>query len=621
MFTPRLCLVKRAPRSDVVGSRWDVVGWTVLSVLAVGAVWPALWAPPAYIGDGIDVYGTFWFYGWVDHCVRTFTDPSFTDWMFHPYGKDIFAHTGGNIVDALVSLPFQWLLGTPGFQPVFIVSVLLANGWAFRRLINGLGVRGFPGWAATALWMLNPYVLFELLTGRITQAFLVFLPLAIHHFLRIGEGRRRDAVYAGLFTALQAWTYWFMGLFMAVGFAGLAVSQALEPSRSLRFWLRRWGLAAGACAVLVVPAAIGMTAEARADNVPGLGGAGGLSGFWAAVQGGTLPHLHGILLSEQNGVHFFGYWAWAALALVVLIHPVTRGRWGVLLAVAAVFSVGPDLSWAGSERVPMPHYLLGLHTVPFMERLWFPYRWVVMAMLGACVGLGLLLARTPPRYRGLAGCAVVALGLFPQVRAGTYPLTSQGWEMSSIYEEIGARGGGIIELPMMVPRKSLMFQWAHRQVLFGGMGENARVFWPDGFKHRMGNHFVRALRTAVRTEDGVGEYEAQDRAIVVADGMRWVVLDRRALMDAVARTGWYRIRPESREGAAARTVARLNASLGDPVAVDGGLVVWDLKSGPTFDGALSPRDQALTSTEWTGGDWAAFEDAIEERLKKEGVIQ
>ena len=41
--------------------------------------------------------------------------------------------------------------------------------------------------------MLNPYVMFELLTGRITQAFLVFLPLAFHHFMQMGHGRRRDA--------------------------------------------------------------------------------------------------------------------------------------------------------------------------------------------------------------------------------------------------------------------------------------------------------------------------------------------------------------------------------------------------------------------------------------------
>ena len=120
--------------------------WIGLVVLAVGAVAPALAGGPSYIGDGVDVYGTFWFYGWVAHCMETGTSPGFTDWMFHPYGKDIFAHTGGNVVDAIASLPFQKLFGTPGYQPPFIIAVLLLNAWAFKRLLHGLGINGWSAW-------------------------------------------------------------------------------------------------------------------------------------------------------------------------------------------------------------------------------------------------------------------------------------------------------------------------------------------------------------------------------------------------------------------------------------------------------------------------------------------
>jgi len=599
----------------------SLLGWAALTLLAVTAVAPALYGGPAYIGDGVDVYGTFWFYGWVSHCVDTWTNPGFTDWMFHPYGKDIFAHTGGNIVDALASLPFQWAFGTPGFQPPFIVCILLANAWGVRKLLAGQGVTGWACWGGAALWMINPYVLFEVLTGRITQAFLVFLPLAFHHFLQIPKGRRRDAVFAGVLTAVQAWTYWFMGLFMAVAFAGLAVAQIARNDKPASFWLGRWALAAAACGVIVLPGALSMVSAVGSGGVPGIGAAEGWAGLMDALDGGRLPHLHGLLLNESNGVHMVGYWAWGALCLATLLHPRTRSTWGVMLAVAAAFSIGPQLTIGPLSGVAMPHYLFGLHLVPFVERLWFPYRWVVVAMLAACVGAGVLLARLGARRQAVGAIAVVVLGLIPQIRADVYPLTAKPWDMSPVYSELGERRGGLLELPLMVARESLMFQPIHGQVLFGGMGENAPVFWPPAFKHKMGNHFVRFLRTSVSSESSTHPYELNDLDEVRKDGTRWIVLDRHALMETVARGAWYRVKPHSRQGAASRTVSRISAAIGPPVATAGALVVWDLDGGSTFDEPFTPTEDALQGLGWAKMDWVSYEATLDARLRKEGVIE
>ena len=128
------------------------------------------------IGDGVDMYGTFWFYWWISECLSTLTSPGFTDVMFHPLGKDIFAHTGNNFVDAVVAQPFQALLGFPRYQPVFVGVVLFVNALAMRplaRRVLGRGGAGLSwgGFAAVLLWMANPFILFELMTGRLTQAF------------------------------------------------------------------------------------------------------------------------------------------------------------------------------------------------------------------------------------------------------------------------------------------------------------------------------------------------------------------------------------------------------------------------------------------------------------------
>jgi len=39
-------------------------------------------------------------------------------------GKDLFAHTGNNFLDAAISAPFQLAFGFPRYQPVFVGFVL-----------------------------------------------------------------------------------------------------------------------------------------------------------------------------------------------------------------------------------------------------------------------------------------------------------------------------------------------------------------------------------------------------------------------------------------------------------------------------------------------------------------
>ena len=95
-------------------------------LVALGAVLPAI-VKGGVVGDGVDMYGTFWFYWWINHCISTLSDPGFTDLMFHPMGKDIFAHTGNNFVDALVAQPFMVALGFPRYQPWFVAALLLGT--------------------------------------------------------------------------------------------------------------------------------------------------------------------------------------------------------------------------------------------------------------------------------------------------------------------------------------------------------------------------------------------------------------------------------------------------------------------------------------------------------------
>ena len=59
----------------------------------------------------VDHYGTQWFYWFVEEQARRGESSDHTSLFFHPWGKDIYAHTGTNVLDAWMAVPFRMLLG------------------------------------------------------------------------------------------------------------------------------------------------------------------------------------------------------------------------------------------------------------------------------------------------------------------------------------------------------------------------------------------------------------------------------------------------------------------------------------------------------------------------------
>ena len=58
---------------------------------------------PALLGsEHVDMWGTHWFYWMFEE--RLLRGESFaqTQLLFYPWGKDVYLHTGGNILDALM---------------------------------------------------------------------------------------------------------------------------------------------------------------------------------------------------------------------------------------------------------------------------------------------------------------------------------------------------------------------------------------------------------------------------------------------------------------------------------------------------------------------------------------
>jgi hypothetical protein len=280
------------------------------------------------------------------------------------------------------------------------------------------------------------------------------------------------------------------------------------------------------------------------------------------------------------------------------------------LSLGAVLPLGPG------RDIILPHYMLLYHILPFFDRLWFPYRMLVMVFLALSLGIGTVVARATHGPARRAPWAVVmgllALNLAEQHRHLAWPLLHRDLTPPAVYTWIGDEGGALIELPVGLARISIAWQAVHEQPTFGGMAENASIFWPEGYRRRLQNTFIRALRQVTRDPSEPLSFNGNERRALQAEGFRWVVLDRH-LMDSDLHRWAYGGRGQGdREGAPFLAQQRIIDALGPPVAVDGALVVWDLSGAGEAPVALQPTEAGLTTRSWPTDDMPAYEAHLRE---------
>jgi hypothetical protein len=608
-------------------------------LLALAAVSGALLRPGVVVGDGVDLYGTVWFFWWIRDCVERLTDPSFTTVMFHPLGKNIFAHTGDNFVDALLSVPFQWVFGHLYYQPIFIAVVLVGNALAMRALLRQLlgPDRPLSIWLGAALWQTAPFALFELICGRLTQAFLWPVPLALLFFLRLDErplwraagglDRRQvgESLLAGLLVGLVGWTYWFLGYFLGLLLLYLAADRLLRGPRSGAL-IAKWALAAGATALVIAPAALAMAKAG--SSVPGLVEGGSIFEPPPALANNVSASLHGLVALERFGQPMATNPLWAlALGAVLLLGGAARRTWGGAALLSLVVAVGPVVpSPTPGEPWVLPWYMAAYHHLPWFDRLWFPYRMVVIAQLATVVGLATLLAArwearaTRSRWALLLPIGLLGWNLYENHRYLAFPLVSRDLRPPAAYDWLREVGGGLIEMPIGLARTSIAFQPVHQQVTFGGMAENATLFWPAGMKRRMNNSLIRHLRQLTRDPFDPFPVKATDQASLVGEGFSWVVLDRQMVDADLHNWPWFpNASAAQRDQAPFLVQAGVSAVLGEPVAVDGPLVIWSLVADPAVPPApLRPTPATLQTRDWALDTMPAYERLYREQGRFEG---
>ncbi len=387
---------------------------------------PAFWAPWRWVVGvpWVDGYGTQWFYWFAGEVAAGRQAFAHSDLFFYPWGKDIYLHTGGNLLDAVLALPLRDLFGPILGYNLWCLLILVGNYYGGCAVAGALGVPAARQWPAGLCLVLNPYVLQELQQGRPTQALLLFVALSSAALWKMDQrgffGSLWSGAAAGFWMALAGFQYWYYGLMMG----GLAL---VFGCWTLLFRFRigaLFGLSLGGAVALLMtlPMALSMLRSLEAGTVPGLltmDGSGLIAPLALKSAEGDELGLYvlslwdgtaGSLLGDGKIAYYGGHsiltgWWWAAfpLGLALLFRSQNYKKmsgglllWGLLcLAVAS----GPALVM-GEPTLPNNLYLGLLEALPMMRRWWWPGRavaafWPLLAALVPILMWGMPVAVAP----------------------------------------------------------------------------------------------------------------------------------------------------------------------------------------------------------------------------------
>ncbi len=514
------------------------------------------------VGTGTDMWGTLWYQEWIAHCARELVNPSWTPWLFHPVGEDIFAHTGNNFVDMVVGLPFHAIFGSPGYMAPTVALILFGNALAMRALLRSLFQSRLAILAGCLVFELHPFVLHELNGGRMTQALLWFWPLALRELFAMDRDRRwRRPLLGGLFLFLQALTYWYTGHIFLLVMGPLLL---LYGWRRDRGWWLRLALAAAVAAALAAPFVVTMMARIASGAVMGAD-AEALAAFRMAAE-----HHRSLPLVEKLGVL-----PWRGYLLLVVVLAASRRRllWLLPSVVGLLAMLGPGVALFG-QQLGNPLWAAAEAMLPGFQRFLFPERfWAALALIATLALAEAMDARLRRRSHGvLALAAALALGIAPIYDNGSMVVPTA--IARPAYVDVLRQAPGIVlDLPFPCTTEIIHYQGLHRQPLLGGMADGEPFLRPPGFVER-----VRQDPLVAALIDAAAGLQAQPVPLQGEHSARWVVvhvdLFKRGFGDQCWK-GPQRVDGARKAEHARGAVARL---LGPPQVEDDWAVAWDLQA-------------------------------------------
>ncbi len=569
--------------------RWTLLACTLLVLIPCWA-WVLPDVTTGFLGnETVDHYGTQWFYWFAQYHLENGLSNAHTDLFFHPWGKDIYGHTGANMLDAYLDVPFRMLLGQVLGYNVFVMVGMALSGWAFYRLARRYVDDRLVLLVATLLFAHNPHVLYELQDGRPTQAILLFPILFLDALLQSGERKGwRAPLAAGLWLALTGYQYWYYAAFgglMALAHGLYLCARPGPDSGGGLAVLVRHAVIAGFSLLLCLPVAMPLVlASMEAGKVPGLLDTdlwsltdtppvtkeGVLIGLymWQPLTGSAGIYTRDV--TEATEEFRYGLFPLPLALFPMFLYwlkqpgPLRRGPMLAMLICSAIVGMGPMVIIA-DQVFTNPVYMYLAKGVSFIRRLWWPGRIVGLAAVLGYLLFPVVLAGH--RYRRQAVLAASFSMIAAMFVAQLLPMVT--WEA---YVPAGYRclatgpKGAVIELPYSFTQGHLYYQTYHQRPIFGGMVEDNPVFSPDEFvEMRKTNTFVRRILELTRLMRSNVEWTEADKAALHELGYRYVVVQK----DAFTTEDTAPLAQKELQAVRLRKLERdLRAMMGNPVFTD-----------------------------------------------------
>ena len=326
--------------------------------------------------------------------------------IFYPYSNTL-AYSETLLGMTPVSNPIIWLTG----NPLLAYNIL----WFLSFVLSGLGTYGltyrFTGsrWAgliAGTIFAFNPFRFAHIAHIQLTTA--QWIPLVCLFLDRLVERRSwRDLALLTLTFNLQVLSSYYYALFIAIGVAVLLIAYwlTLRPAFNSRLYLQVlvFGLITVALNLpLMLPyfaVAHSMGFERSFEDA--IRGGADLADFLTV---GPQNWLYGSLVAPLRGKDWWEHTLFPGLVAVGLaLAGLARFareprraenrfvlRFGLLLIVAIILALGPELRWRGQTLVaPLPYAWL-YHYVPVFSAIRQPARMqtIIMLCLSVLAGYG-----------------------------------------------------------------------------------------------------------------------------------------------------------------------------------------------------------------------------------------
>ncbi len=458
----------------------------------------------------VDGWQNVWNLWWMHFALASGQNPFFSSYLYFPTGVNLAVQTF-NPSNGLLMLPITALFGPiAAYNSATSLACLLAALGAYGLARRAGGDRP-AAFVAGLFFAFSPFHLTKIWDGQLELIALQWLPFYALFLLRaLEDGRRRDALLAGLFLALTGYTSWYYFLFLAMYSVLFVLIWLLPAPQSLRLPIfSQATLVAGSGLLLIAPllaAALPEVAGLRKDIDPDnpfdsiLLRSADLLDFWLPSY---LHPLWGEAVRElgRNWHPFIAGWnvslGYLPLVLSLLAARLAwrqARRWLLLAGLALLLALGPLLQIAGwRSALPLPYAML--MNLPGVGQAHRPSHFVVLALLAMVplLALGLRALRERLRARGAGLVTGLALILL------TFEFAPPAWQLWRLdahpyYAELRSETGAILALPpydlsneSSAPLKA---QLLHQRPLMGGF-----VSRPPRYELPLETPYLRQLWT------------------------------------------------------------------------------------------------------------------------------